>query len=457
MTTENIKLNPEDLHRGVKLAMDSGEAADAAEAEAIFKGYRLVVEVGNEVQHSAAHQAAVLSLVNTGRRALLGGIYVRGSLDAKLVVPSLFGGTTLREAIVATGGKVDEPAPPLAPVVLVGLTTPSDAAPVVLRLTFDAWAGGVAPPEDRIVLREKPDDVLGAVLASAIALSEVFQWLRERGRAANRVCGLSAWMLDADWTKDHDAPDVSLVPDNVWVLGLGHLGQAFLWTLSLLIGSQLDKLKVVLHDYDAIAKANDSTSLLTTPHLVGTLKTRAVAGSLERHGVKTRLIERKFNGRERIRDDEPRVLFCGVDNSATRSVIDQAGFDLVVEAGLGNGWTDYLSLRLHTFPASRMATVIWSGDDEKDAPVDARAYKNLERHGMDQCGLLQIATRSVGVPFVGLVAACLSLGEMIRTLMGQIRYDVIDLSLRDPTIVDAVQVPTNNIGNLGYLERDAGR
>jgi hypothetical protein len=52
---------------------------------------------------------------------------------------------------------------------------------------------------------------------------------------------------------------------------------------------------------------------------------------------------------------------------------------------------------------------------------------------------------------VGLVAAALSLAEMIRTLMDGPRYDMIDLSLRDATLLEAVRLSSDNIGNLGYV------
>jgi hypothetical protein len=42
------------------------------------------------------------------------------------------------------------------------------------------------------------------------------------------------------------------------------------------------------------------------------------------------------------------------------------------------------------------------------------AYQSLKREGMDSCGLAQLASRTVGVPFVGLIAACLVVSELLR-------------------------------------------
>lgn len=74
-------------------------------------------------------------------------------------------------------------------------------------------------------------------------------------------------------------------------------------------------------------------------------------GVLERHGFSTTLIERPFDGAFRRREaDDPAVLVCGVDNVLARSQIEDPGFPMVVEAGIGDSAQDLRSLRVHTFP-----------------------------------------------------------------------------------------------------------
>jgi hypothetical protein len=456
MSGQITNIDPDDLHRGVKMALDSGEASTLDEAYAIFSAYRVTLCVGPEVLSSRAHQAAVLSLVNAGRRSFLGGIEVYGALDTTLLVPSFVEGNTLGEAVIALGGVRVDAVSGEAPIVLIGSVVPSVPAPLVLRLTFNAWAGGVAPHEDGIMLAEHGSDVLGAILASAMALSEVFQWLRGNGHAGRRSSGLSLWSPRSDWTGDTSAPLLTIAPSRVWVLGLGHLGQAFLWIYGLLTAGGLEAPRVLLHDFDRLTTANESTSLLTTRAMRGAFKTRAVAERLEATGMKTLIVERPFNGFEHVGDEhDPRILFCGVDNGRTRALVENAGFDLIVEAGLGNGLSEYHTMRLHTFPASRRAERIWEDEEGKEAQIDARAYRSLKEAGMEACGVLQLASRSVGVPFVGVVAAALSLAEMIRTLMGCHRHEVIDLSLRDPTLLEAVRLSNNTIDNLGYIQLKA--
>lgn len=47
------------------------------------------------------------------------------------------------------------------------------------------------------------------------------------------------------------------------------------------------------------------------------------------------------------------------------------------------------------------------------------AYQQFKRAGMDSCGLTQLASRTVGVPFVGLVAGCLMMSELLVGWMGR--------------------------------------
>ena len=44
------------------------------------------------------------------------------------------------------------------------------------------------------------------------------------------------------------------------------------------------------------------------------------------------------------------------------------------------------------------------------------AYAQLKKGGLDQCGLTQLASRTVGVPFVGLIAATFVISELLRRL-----------------------------------------
>jgi hypothetical protein len=200
----------------------------------------------------------------------------------------------------------------------------------------------------------------------------------------------------------------------------GNLGQAFAWLLASLSYGDRSGVELVLNDFDDIALSNESTSLLSHRIDIGRRKARIVANWLEERGFQTFLEERRF-GEWIVRPPhELGVALCGVDNALARAALEKPGFGLVVEAGLGGGPEAFRSISVHTFPASRSAKEIWSrqvGQGDK-SPEDMPAYQALKKGGMDSCGLAQLASRTVGVPFVGVIAACLVIAELLRRLNG---------------------------------------
>lgn len=424
-------IRPDTLHRGVKMALDTGEAASVEGAYALFAGYRMTIGVGDGAARSRAVQAALLTMVNTGRRALLGGVDIVGDLQVPLLakLPGL--GRTLYEAIVALGGAPRTAVVESGPVVWLGDGAPSGA----LQVSFGDWRGGVFPASEGDRLHEGSDDIPAAVLAGALAVAEVFQRLRGNQMAGEREVGLSLWDPRAPW-RTAPGPGEWLAPSRLWVLGLGHLGQSFLWVLGLLPFARPGEVELTLQDFDTLVPANDSTSVLTRRELAGRLKTREMAAWAEARGFRTRLVERRFAGSLSLDADDPRVLFCGVDNAEARAALEDPRFDLVVDAGLGAGPQEYLAMRLHTFPATVSARCRW-GAAEGSRIGDAQrvatkaGYQDLSGQGLDACGLLEIASRTVGVPFVGVIAATLAVMEIVRRLNGGPGLEVLDLTLRD--------------------------
>nr|WP_314092323.1 ThiF family adenylyltransferase [uncultured Shinella sp.] len=435
MTIDPHRISPDNLHRGVKMALDTGEVESVADGYALFARYRVSIIVGPEIAASRAHQVALLTMVNAGRRSLLGGVHVVGSLDVPLLAALPGVGTSLSEAVVALGGTLTEKPHDGSPSIVLGdpdVAVAVDAPSVVA--TFDGWRGGVGPVGECARLSEGEDATLGAILAAAIAISETFQCLRGYVLAGRRTVGMSLWDPEAlDWQADDNAPAIHAAPSRLWLMGLGHLGQAYLWTLALFDFEDSAEVEITLQDFDKLTEANDSTSMLTTLDRVGQYKTRVMADWLDARGFKTRIVERKFDGDLRLTADDPQVGLCGVDNLEARAALDEAGFKLVMEAGLGAGPDEYVTARVHCFPASVTSRSKWGGLDRDRAKGDGRAYDTLLESGaVDACGLVQLATRTVGAPFVGLVAACLVIAELVRRLHGGPEIEVIDLSLKTP-------------------------
>lgn len=436
----NTKYTGDELHRSVKLAMDSGEATTPEEAKKIFEGYRLGIEVGADVATSPTRQAALLTAVNTARRCFLGGVEVKNCPDAELLVPWR-GHRTVREAVAdLQGSLIIKGTPEIPTVVIGGAKTPVGQSEFAVRATFDGWCGGVVPLEDGKRLPEEQEFSPAGVLAGALAVSEAFQFVRGRNaQAGRRAVGLSLWRPEAEvsWLDGHEAgPALESLPSRLWLIGLGHLGQAYLWTLGFLPYADPGEVSLVLQDFDALVVANDSTSPLTRRELLGQKKTRAMAQWCEERGFRTRIYERRFAANFTVDDEEPRVALCGVDNETARAALEDVGFAQVIEAGLGLGTEEFLAFQMHSFPAARLARDRWgaaSNARSVETIVTQPAYLKLAEDGLDECGLTMLAGRSVGAAFVGTAVSAIVIAELLRMSMGDRRYEVIDGSLRGLT------------------------
>src|SRR5258708_9234890 len=416
------------LHRTVKLALDTGEASTVEEAERLFAGYRLLLEVGPDIAQSPTLQAALLTAVNTGRRCFLGGVQVVGNLDVALHVPWRHC-RTLADAIIDLQGKIAAKADPTLPRIIFGdAGSLTGSSPFAVRATFEGRAGGVIPLEDAHRLPERQEFTPSGVLAGALSVSEAFQFVRgSNAQAGRRATGLSLWHPEeVCWQEESvSGPLLDILPSRLWLIGLGHLGQAYLWTLGLLPYVRPEDVQLVLQDFDALVVANDSTSVLTTRTLLGEKKTRAMATWCEGRGFQTTLQERRFRGNFRIDDDDPGVALCGIDNALERAALEDVGFRRIIEAGLGRGTEEYLAFQVHTFPARRSARDRWGGVTERgtaEAMLRLPAYQALATAGLDQCGLTTLAGHSVGASFVDAGTATIVISELLPTLMGEHRY-----------------------------------
>lgn len=427
----------DNLHRTAKIALDTGEAKTLIEAEQIFSQYKLALKVGPDVAFSPTLQSIVLTAVNTGRRCFLGEVQVEGNLSVPLQVPWL-GCRTLSEAIQNLQGKIVDKVLPGIPRIVVGdVSDSSEVGAFYVRATFDGWSGGVIPIEDGRRLSEQTEFIPSGVLAGALAVSEAFQFVRgENVLAGRRDVGLSLWRPAGKlpWIDNKDiGPQIDLLPSKIWIIGLGHLGQAFLWTLGLLPYACPKDVFLVLQDYDSLTEANDSTSPLTFHNLIGRKKTRAMAQWCEERGFHTSLYERPFAANFNVSGDEPRVAICGVDNPLARSDLEKVGFSRIIEAGLGKGPQEYLAFQMHTFPGPQKAQIKWLAGVQPEViqnTIQQPAYQTLAYESVDQCGLTLLAGQTVGASFVGVVTSTLMISELIRMVHGEHGYALIDGSLR---------------------------
>lgn len=441
------------LHRGAKYFMDTGRVASPDEALALLGQFGLTIYVGEDIVHSPSQQNALLTLVNVARRTFLAGVEVVGLPDATAVT-SLATRRSLKRAVTTYGGRVVAQPNPGWPSALIGACSAPVTQHPCWRVTWEGWRAGVVPASQNRRLREDDDMALAPILAAACCAAEVFAYhAKDHSMAGRRDLGLSLWKPGAGWlTADACEPRLIWLPSRLWIIGLGNLGQAFAWLIAALPYAVPQDVQLVLQDFDRIAESNDSTSMLSFVKDVGQRKTRVVGKWLEARGFEVFLNESRFGTWTKRADDEPAAALCGVDNALARTALEQTGFGFVVEAGLGGGPEAFRSLSFHTFPAPRSAQEIWSR--QVGAPNEnvegLPAYQELKRRGMDACGLAQLASRTVGVPFVGLIAGALAISELLRKLHGGIALELASGSVAALDSFETVEMQSSPY-DYGYV------
>lgn len=439
----NAPLDHNTLHRGAKYFMDTGRARTHAEAVGMLETYGLSIQINPTTAATTNGQIALLTLVNIGRRTFLGGVEVSGVPDVPCRV-RLASATRLRDAVTELGGTcIDRPRSDWPLAAIGDIEQPTTSAPV-WRLHWSGWRGGVLPAHLGAAYTDDVALPLAACLAASACAAEVFAFhAADHMMAGKRAAGLSLWSPGVDWLDaDPKEPSLSYLPSRLWLIGLGNLGQAYAWLLACLPYRQPSEVQLTLQDFDRLEVSNDSTSVLSSLVAVGNKKARHVSGWLESRGFSTAIVEQRFTRDTRPQGDDPRVALCGVDNPLARSVLEEAGFDLVVESGLGAGPGGFRNFSLHSFPSSLCAKDLWrprAGTDVADVS-NMPAYEELRKSGADRCGLAQLASRTIGVPFVGLTAGLLVISELLRRLHGGPSLELVSGSLLSLTDLEAISM-----------------
>jgi hypothetical protein len=147
---------------------------------------------------------------------------------------------------------------------VIGDVGGASVGPCAVRATFADWCGGLVPAASGLRLAEIGTFTLAGVLAGAVGVAEIFQSVRGgTPMACRRSIGLDLWDLHRDWLRGGSALSPERLPSEIWILGMGNLGQAYLWTLGLLPYGR-NPARLVLQDTDIVALSNLSTSMLTT-------------------------------------------------------------------------------------------------------------------------------------------------------------------------------------------------
>lgn len=320
-----------------------------------------------------------------------------------------------------------------------------------VRCWWGCWCSGILPKWDTRPLGESWNPLAGS-FAGALAIREIFANILGR-RESPRESIISLW---EPWQKIEDAdkgPTTVYVPKDMWIVGLGHLGQGFLWNVGML---PVHGERIILQDYQHAGVENEATGLLTNSSSIGIHKTRVASEWVEKLGWSTELIERKFTDKTEVTVDDPSFVIAGLDSITPRKSILNAGFDYMIDAGVGHGPFDFELAQIRVFKKGSESN--WNNQSKAkdvDKILSTEAYEALAK--IDKCGAFALAEASVAVPFVGAAVGALSLAQVLRlTAMKETRA-LLQVELSAPDFNSSANInatPTTNLGGvaLNFLE-----
>jgi len=384
----------ETLNRTMKLAMDEGRVGSYEEAQKLFGSFRLRVQVQAGFTSTPAAEAMILTLLNAAPKTFLGGVELVGPLHERCSM-AWFAGKTLGEVAEQFGVGIATGDSDKIPIIYIGDGAPHDCSFWLgVRLQSD---GFILSPD--VAVRgsgESPIQV--GVAAAGAALNEAFQYVYRNAPLAGQ--------REISWKLPCNANLAAF--GSLWLIGLGHLGQAFLWAAALIGGNHLPRV-IRLTDYDTVSSSSLSTCLLVTAKDVGRKKVDVVAEHLEALGVNVQRHYERLNLDSGIVRSAQDLVVVAVDNIALRRSLDRLHAERVLEAGIGDGSDAFTRIQLHAFPGPRKARDIWIDDTQASRAVDLTkpAYQALLAKSGDECGTTLIAGRSVATPFVGAFAGAL--------------------------------------------------
>ncbi len=435
--------NERSFSRIAKLFVDRDDLS-LQEAAIQLSQFRVIIDCGQEVRKSATLQAALLTAANIAQRCFPGGVRVLGVESSPIVVPwAPAGGLAAAVAEIAGEQVFDPIGSEWDDSLTIALGSGAEQRRGV-QMTFDGWTCAVSPLGEHVRLPEREGCILAGVAGGALAASELF--MGNFGcmiEAGSRVVGLSLWRPDLAWdmpeAAGNDSP-IKFLPNEIWFLGLGHLGQAVAWSFAFLPFSNPSLVNIMLQDFDLLVPANIDTSLVSQQRHIGCFKTRVVDEFLASRGFRSRLCERRFDELTRPQYAEPRIALAGMDAQGPRHLFDQANFDLVIDSGVGGTASSFDSITLNVLPnARKTAAELWPPDADGPAAREQgisrlaatrRLYREVQsRHA---CGHVELAGRAVAVPFVGAIASTLALSELLRRICVGSQFDRLRIQLCAP-------------------------
>lgn len=431
-----------DLKQANRVAFAIAEPHNITIEEAITKMNQSSVFLiaGDSILNSYSAQLAFITSVNIASRVFLG--------EVKCILPSntvnllKIQAENFNDLVQFYGGTITNEEPTREDFkILFGISCFDN---LCVEATFSGWRGGVNfYGNERISFPDISSRVsLGAVASASLAVYQAFSKVYNiNDSEMNLNYGISLWNLNSerDWYKnENEGPDKPNLPRNVWSLGLGHLGQAYLWTLGLMPYKNPKDAQILLQDKDVVGIENIGSQVLCFERNVEKPKTRPCMEFLEALDFKTQIIEKPFvegDCKQEWCELYPFIL-NGVDNVKTRKSIDKSSFKLFLDGATNGKYELFDSFTMRNISLNQKEQdEIWRLKEDGEVILHKNLYEIYEKK--HACG--QLTNIGISTPFVGLFSSTILVAELVRSLNQGMSYYVVSLQMRDLASIEAIE------------------
>ena len=436
--TNDPALEKDNLHRGDLFALKKNPDMTPEQAETWRAGLKFAVVVDPKEANRYSNQMCLLTAVNLAWRisGRFGSVTVHGVSDQSCDT-MVARDKSLATYVTELGGECSSSQPGDDRLVILVGAAGTSGGRFQVRAVFTDWIGGIVP-EDRSPMSSVGGSLpLGPALAASMAVWECFRFYENHGSAIGHISkGIDLWTMRLAPLADlQDEPATTIVlPNKLWCVGLGHLGQAYLWLISHLPYSENVRraLEVKLQDIDCVSRSNLSTSVLSFDNTIGRLKRDVCASWLLQRSFSPHLIEGVVDVPRR-HDLGSDVVLGGVDNFEARRAIMASKPFHYIDAGLGSGVDDFQTMKILVPSNEKVPTDIWPARRDHDDGELRPSIRRLQEAGrLDKCGAVILNGAAVGFPFVGMCAATLVMAQLLSHQNGGQVFREINFDLTEP-------------------------
>lgn len=333
---------------------------------------------------------AVWALASVLERQLTGRVYIDAGITAALPAPVSLGPSS-------SFGQLMDPA-----ALVVELGTRSD--PVCIA--GDACKHVVSL--DPLPIGEKPTPIECFALAGYLG----YQVLAKLAKIPVERIAFTRRSVRLDY--DDQILDAKLMqPGGFMFVGMGQVGQAFLALLWFWLQGDFGGRRLVVIDDDRFIRKNGRTQILLVDGAawINEEKAKYVSGLADNWNATSKPLPGKIDFSWR-RGQHPSLAFLGTHDFESRRMACVAGFEEIIECGVG---TDMMSPRITWVSArgdTRSAKVLFADRNTANTVVTAGAAWVNELKGQPgNCGWVEFEGVSATAPCLGVAAVAYALAE----------------------------------------------